>query len=157
MQVIKLLVNGKLSKQGLLVKGKATAQVVAAVQVNGKLSESRLTLLNGKLSKSELLLVNGKTACQWQVKGMATCQWQLVQAVSQWQDDSDEGGVTGFFVYGNEDFALPMTSRRDYPMTSPSRALGPLIVTSLIGSTGTYQLARGLRRIKKQGGGSGRE
>ena len=31
---------------------------------------------------------------------------------------------------------LPMTSRRDYPLTSPSRALGPLvIVTSLIGST----------------------
>jgi hypothetical protein len=30
-----------------------------------------------------------------------------------------------------------MTSRRDYPLTSPSRALGPLvIVTSVIGSTG---------------------
>jgi hypothetical protein len=78
-----MLVNGKLSKQGLLVKGKATAQVMAAVQVNSKLSESRLMLLNGKLSKSGLLLVNGKAACQWQVKGMATCQWLLVQAASQ--------------------------------------------------------------------------
>src|SRR5271154_1641574 len=84
-QVVKLLVNGKLSKQELLVKGKATAQVMAAVQVNGKLSELRLMLLNGKLSKSGLLLVNDKAACQWQVKGMATCQWLLVQAASQWQ------------------------------------------------------------------------
>jgi hypothetical protein len=33
---------------------------------------------------------------------------------------------------------LPMTSRRDYPLTSPSRALGPLvIVTSLVRSTAT--------------------
>ena len=72
-QVVKLLVIGKLSKQELLVKGRATAQVMATVQVNGKLSESRLMLLNGKLSKSGLLLVNGKAACQWQVKGMATC------------------------------------------------------------------------------------
>jgi hypothetical protein len=32
---------------------------------------------------------------------------------------------------------LPMASRRDYPLTSPLRARGPLIiVTSLIGSTG---------------------
>jgi hypothetical protein len=30
-----------------------------------------------------------------------------------------------------------MTSRRDYPLTSPSRALGPLVIlTSLIGSIG---------------------
>jgi len=61
-QVVKLLVNGKLSKQGLLVKGKAAAQVMAAVQVNGKLSESRLMLLNGKLSKSGLLLISGKSS-----------------------------------------------------------------------------------------------
>jgi hypothetical protein len=37
---------------------------------------------------------------------------------------------------------LPMTSRRDYPLTSPSRALGPLvIVTSLIGSTDHHKLS----------------
>src|SRR5438477_9155807 len=36
---------------------------------------------------------------------------------------------------------LPLTSRRDYPLTSPSRALRPLvIVTSLIGSTGLRSL-----------------
>src|SRR5271154_2588889 len=65
---------------------------MAAVQVNGKLSESRLMLLNGKLSKSGLLLVNDKAACQWQVKGMATCQWLFVQAASQWQ--AVQGKVT---------------------------------------------------------------
>src|SRR5271154_4345540 len=65
---------------------------MAAVQVNGKLSESRLMLLNGKLSKSGLLLVNDKAACQWQVKGMATCQRLLVQAASQWQ--AVQGKVT---------------------------------------------------------------
>jgi hypothetical protein len=51
---------------------------------------------------------------------------------------------------------LQMTSRRDSPLTSPSRALGPLvIVTSLIGSTGDVyfnkfdQVCGELRRDRK--------
>jgi hypothetical protein len=48
--------------------------------------------------------------------------------------------------------SLPMISRRDYPLTSPSRALGPLvIVTSLIGSTAgpCKELSLLLRHVKQ--------
>jgi|SRR5271154_4967139 len=72
-------------RQGLLVKGKATVQVMIAVQVNGKLSESSLTLLRQGYCPS-----HGYCPSQWQVIGakVDTSQWQVVQVravACQWQ------------------------------------------------------------------------